>query len=176
MVQIGIESPLRPDVRALLDEGTAWSRARYHGASNHQVAVESLSADGVQLCVARDDDGFVLGAGAVVLHPGWAEIKRLFVTKAARGRGVGRALLSEVEAIARGAGAAVVRLETGIYSDAAIKLYGAAGFAPCGRFGAHEEDPLSVFHGEAAGRLVLPIAATSRAGARPAWPGCRRRQ
>ncbi len=145
MVQIRIESPLRPDVQALLDEGTAWSRARYQGASNHQVPVESLSADGVRLCVARGDDGFVLGAGAAVLHPGWAEIKRLFVTEGARGRGVGRALLSELEAIARGAGALVVRLETGIYSDAAIGLYEAAGYAPCGRFGAHEDDPVSVF-------------------------------
>jgi putative acetyltransferase len=132
-------------VRALLDEGTAWSRSRYQGTSNHQMPVESLGADGVRLCVARGDDWLVLGAGAVVLHPGWAEIKRLFVTEAARGRGVGRTLLSELEAIARDSGATIVRLETGIYSDAAIRLYGAAGFAPCGRFGAHEDDPLSVF-------------------------------
>ena len=145
MVRIRIENPLQPDLRALLDEGTAWSQSRYTGASNHQSPVASLSANDVRFCVARDNDGQPVGAGAVVLHAEWAEIKRLFVTEGARGRGVGRALLAELEAIARAAGATFARLETGIYSDAAIRLYAAAGFAPCGRFGAHEDDPLSVF-------------------------------
>jgi putative acetyltransferase len=42
-------------------------------------------------------------------------------------------------------GAAVLRLETGAGSHAALALYRAAGFVERGPFGAYRPDPLSVF-------------------------------
>jgi len=57
-----------------------------------------------------------------------AELKRMYVAKEARGRGVGRALLEGLEAEARRLGVTRMVLETGIRQTAAEKLYRRAGY------------------------------------------------
>jgi putative acetyltransferase len=47
----------------------------------------------VRFFVARDVEGKAFATGAVVLHDGWAEIKRMWVEEAARGRGIAREIL-----------------------------------------------------------------------------------
>jgi DNA-binding MarR family transcriptional regulator/GNAT superfamily N-acetyltransferase len=56
------------------------------------------------------------------------ELKRMWVAESARGLGIGRRLLSELESRAAAAGAAVVRLETNKALTEAISLYGSAGY------------------------------------------------
>ena len=56
------------------------------------------------------------------------EMKRIFVPKRFRGRGVARAVMAELEAWARELGYAVAILETGILQPEAIRLYEAAGY------------------------------------------------
>jgi putative acetyltransferase len=56
------------------------------------------------------------------------EMKRIFVPKRYRGRGVARAVMAELEAWARELGYAVAILETGILQPEAIRLYEAAGY------------------------------------------------
>jgi GNAT superfamily N-acetyltransferase len=86
--------------------------------------------------MARADE--VLGCGAVrLLDDGRAEVKRMFVVPTARGRGVGRAILTALVDEARALGAASVVLETGIRQLEAIALYERAGFsriAPWGEY------------------------------------------
>lgn len=54
------------------------------------------------LLLARDLSGAVIGCGMLKqLAPGTGELKRVFVTDAARGTGAGRALIQEREAVAR---------------------------------------------------------------------------
>jgi GNAT superfamily N-acetyltransferase len=76
------------------------------------------------------DDGEAVGCGALrPAGPGTAEIKRMFVAAGARGRGHGRRLLAELEAIARAAGRRRVRLyTTGVLTEARA-LYEAAGYS-----------------------------------------------
>ncbi len=69
----------------------------------------------------------------------------MFVAEAARGTGVGRALLCALEALASSLGASVVRLETGVHQQEAIALYRASGYADRGPFGTYRADPLSLF-------------------------------
>jgi DNA-binding MarR family transcriptional regulator/GNAT superfamily N-acetyltransferase len=78
--------------------------------------------------------GEPVGAGGVRLHGDWAEIKRMWVAPAARGLGVGRRLLTELEAHARRLGATVARLETNRNLVEAIGLYRAAGYEEIERF------------------------------------------
>jgi DNA-binding MarR family transcriptional regulator/GNAT superfamily N-acetyltransferase len=73
--------------------------------------------------------GEPVGCGAVKLHDGEpAELKRMWVAPAARGLGLGRRLLRELEAFAAGAGAPAVRLETNRALTEAIALYRSAGY------------------------------------------------
>jgi GNAT superfamily N-acetyltransferase len=57
-----------------------------------------------------------------------AEVKRLYLEPAARGRGVGRRLLEALEEQARLAGYSRVRLDTGPRQPVALALFRAAGY------------------------------------------------
>jgi GNAT superfamily N-acetyltransferase len=62
------------------------------------------------------------------LDPRTAEIKRMYVAPEARGRGLGRRILERLEAGARKAGYAFVRLDTGDKQPEALRLYRSAGY------------------------------------------------
>jgi DNA-binding MarR family transcriptional regulator/GNAT superfamily N-acetyltransferase len=73
--------------------------------------------------------GRAVGCGAVKFNgkrP--AEFKRMWIAKDARGMGLGRRLLLELETQARGAGAPAVRLETNRALEEAIAMYRKAGY------------------------------------------------
>jgi GNAT superfamily N-acetyltransferase len=79
-------------------------------------------------------DGAPAGCGAVrFIDPTTAEVKRMYVAPAARGNGVGRQLLENLEAFARAQGAERLVLETGPRQLEALALYERAGFTvtPC---------------------------------------------
>jgi GNAT superfamily N-acetyltransferase len=73
--------------------------------------------------------GDPVGCGAIKLDWGAPPyIKRMWVAPSARGLGVGRRLLGELEARAAASGAAVVQLETNAALSEAIALYRSAGY------------------------------------------------
>lgn len=78
--------------------------------------------------VLYEDGAPVACGGLRPLDPGVAEIKRMFVTRAARGRGHGRTLLRELERRAASAGARRVRLLTTEVLHEARALYKAEGY------------------------------------------------
>ena len=95
-------------------------------------------------------DGQPAGCGALrriseagLEHAG--EVKRMYVTPAARRRGVGRAILAALEAEARRLGLVRLVLETGDLQPEAIAMYRAAGWFDRARFGEGYTHPLSVF-------------------------------
>ena len=76
-------------------------------------------------------------------HDRTAEIKRMYVTAAMRGRGLARAMLAHLEDTAREAGAEVMVLETGLAQPEAISLYESSGYHPIAGFGFYKDAPLS---------------------------------
>ena len=73
--------------------------------------------------------GEPLGCGALKFHGGEpTELKRMWVDGSARGLGIGRRLLIELEAHAAATGSGVVRLETNQTLTEAIGLYRSAGY------------------------------------------------
>ena len=73
--------------------------------------------------------GDPVGCGALKFHPGAAaEIKRMWVSPAVRGLGLGRRLLADLEDRARTAGAPMTRLQTNQALTEAIALYRACGY------------------------------------------------
>jgi putative acetyltransferase len=144
-IEIGIERPDQPEVAALLESSDAYLASLYPAESNHLLDIASLLQPEVTFIVARID-GRALGGGAVVdSGAGWAEVKRMFVSPAARGRRLGRRLLEQIEAIAAERGATKLRLETGDRQPEALALYASSGFVEIGPFGKYGPDPLSIF-------------------------------
>jgi len=88
---------------------------------------------GLMLIATRD--GEPIGCGALKFHGSEpTEIKRMWVADSARGLGLGRRLLSELETHAGRHGAEVVRLETNRSLVEAIRLYRSAGYTEVARF------------------------------------------
>jgi putative acetyltransferase len=143
MPTIRIESPHSDDVLALLRQGDEFALALYPAESYYGLDLPSLEADDVSLFVARED-GAAMGTAALVDRgDGSAEIKRMFVTGAARGLGIGRSLLEALETHARTSGITTVQLETGLPQVAAIALYEKLGYEQIPRFGQYVDDPTS---------------------------------
>jgi DNA-binding MarR family transcriptional regulator len=132
LVDIRIEDPAAPDAQRCLQAYFTELDTRFGdgfdpGQSNPAAADELRPPDGLIL-LARLAEAPV-GCGAVKLHgtrP--AELKRMWVDPAARGLGLGRRLLQELEQHARESGARVVRLETNRELTEAIRLYRSSGY------------------------------------------------
>ena len=106
-----------------------------------------------QVTVVRDGASYLVGVvqGRAVacgawqpLEPGVAEIKRMYVRPAYRGRGIARQLVVALEEEALAADRPVIRLETGTYLPAAIALYRSAGYLPIPTYGEYVGNPFSV--------------------------------
>jgi GNAT superfamily N-acetyltransferase len=107
--------------------------------------------------MVRPDGAFFIGYlhGAAVVMGGWrlpqeaidvpalrpAELKRMYVVPAYRGRGLGRALLQHLEKSARQSGADALVLETGRPQVDALALYLAAGYTEITPFGHYKDAP-----------------------------------
>jgi putative acetyltransferase len=88
----------------------------------------------------------LLGCGAVKRMPGgYGEIKRMYVSPHARGKGVGTALIRTLEAHLVAANILVARLETGIHSHAALALYRKCGYEERSPFGNYRANPYSIY-------------------------------
>jgi ribosomal protein S18 acetylase RimI-like enzyme len=77
-----------------------------------------------------------------------AEIKRMYVAPAARGRGLARAMLAHLERTAFEAGASVSILETGTRQPEAIALYESSGYVEVPKFGFYCHAPESRCYGK----------------------------
>ena len=115
-LEIALETPDQPSVRAMLEASDAYMARLYPPQSNHLLDVASLLATNVRFCVAR------LG-----------------------GNGVGRKILRVLEQIALAERRRTLRLELGSAQPAAYRLYRSAGFEEIAAYGAYEPDPLSLF-------------------------------
>ena len=127
------------DVRRLTAAQQAELRARYEGGQ--EPGTPPSAADVAVVLVARDAGGEAVGCGALrPLGDGVAEIKRMYVVPAARGRGLSKLLLAGLEAAARDRGWTTLRLETGPRQPEAIALYEGAGYRPIAAFGPYPDD------------------------------------
>ena len=91
------------------------------------------------------DDGRPVACGAIRRHDEEsAEIKRMYVRPEARGRGLARLVLRELESSAVALGYRALVLETGLRQPEAIALYESAGYRTIAPFGFYKESALSV--------------------------------
>lgn len=140
--------PLSPEGRALLGASQAHLASLYPPEHDHSLSPDELKQPHVDFWIAEggaEDGRPPLGCVALARLPGYGEVKSLWVDPAARGRGVGSALMTALERRARAEGLPVLRLETGDDLHDAHRLYRRHGFRDRGPFGGYAEGPHSVF-------------------------------
>jgi putative acetyltransferase len=145
VTRIGVERPDQPEVVRLIDELDEYQKPLYPAESHHGIDIDALLQPSVVFAVARDMHGIAIGCGALVVNGDWGELKRMYTSPAARGRGVAQGILAFLEAEASQRGVGIVRLETGNLQPEALRLYERAGYTRRGPFGAYGPDPASIF-------------------------------
>lgn len=144
-MQVTFESPDQPDIRALIAELDAYLYAIYPADSVYALDIASLCSPNVSFAVLRDAAGAPLGCGAMVMQPGYGEIKRVYVRPQARGQGLACTLMTALEAQAITHGIRTFLLETGPAQPEALVLYERLGYRCRGPFGDYPADPHSLF-------------------------------
>ncbi|MGH3713313.1 MAG: GNAT family N-acetyltransferase [Micromonosporaceae bacterium] len=136
-----------PDAQRLIAATLADLAERYGGEGDATPvdAADFVPPNGVFLLAWLD--GVAVGCGAWRGHGEDAEIKRMYTAAEVRGRGVARALLTELENAARAAGKRRMILETGLKQPEAIGLYESRGYLPIPNFGYHKDEPDAVSYG-----------------------------
>ena len=145
-VDIRQDDPAAPHVADLLAHHL---RELRDVMAEHAFALDAtgLSAESVTFWTAWQGDGLV-GFGALKqLDGGHGEVKSMRAAPAARGTGVGRAMLDHIVTEARKRGYKRLSLETGTAAlhAPAIALYRSAGFVSCGAFGDYQPSPHNQF-------------------------------
>ncbi len=133
-----------PDERDAIRGVTMAAYAQYASIMPHwemyrEHVLETLAQDGPEARIVAERDGAIVGS--VLLYPaaadvyetgsantGWPEVRLLAVSPAARGQGVGSALLEECIRRARSAGATTLGLHTEDIMAVAQRMYERTGF------------------------------------------------
>jgi GNAT superfamily N-acetyltransferase len=132
-VEVRHEPPDGAAARTLYAEYMALVRERLPGFEPSEdifATEEAFRGPGSAWIVLYEDGAPVACGGLRTLAPGVGEIKRMFVRAGARGRGLGRRLLAELEGLARAAGHRRVRVLTTEVLIEARELYRVSGYAP----------------------------------------------
>jgi GNAT superfamily N-acetyltransferase len=140
------EPPAAALVRAMsVDIAALYDGLDLAGPDMPRAGPDELSPPGGAFVVGYEGDVPICCGGVKRLPDGACEIKRMFVVEDARGRGVARALLEELERRARKLGYAVARLDTGPRQLRAQRMYERAGYVAIANFNAN---PMATFFGE----------------------------
>jgi putative acetyltransferase len=129
-----------PEIRALLEALNQALDVGYSPDQKHALSVNQLFQPNIRFFVARFDSTAV-ACGGIGFYDGYAELKRMYAKPEVRGKGVAKALLQRLEAEARKAGLAVVRIETGNLQQGAMRFYAREGYRQCVAFGPYATMP-----------------------------------
>jgi DNA-binding MarR family transcriptional regulator/GNAT superfamily N-acetyltransferase len=130
-VRLEVVSPTSAAARECLEHYFEEIAGRFEGGFDQ---ARSLPAEPERMTPPRGYflmatlDGEPVGCGAMKCYADWGYIKRMWVKQSARGLGIGKRILSELEALARKRGLPVVRLETNRSLVEAQALYLGAGY------------------------------------------------
>ena len=134
------------DVQVLISNLNLDLHSRYPEPGALVFSLEAADiVDGVGALLMAELDGEPVGCGAFRVmddHPGSAEIKRMYVTLAGRGKKIGSAILAELER--RAVGVDRFALEFGPRQPEAMGMFRSAGYAECPPWGEFVGKDLSI--------------------------------
>lgn len=136
-----------PDAARLIGEVQQEYVARYGGEDRAPIELADFTPPSGLFLVGYAE-GAAVACGGWRAHGADAEIKRMYVTPAARGRGLARRMLAELERTARDAGHRRVILETGSQQPEAVVLYRSSGYTGIPGYGYYACSPHSMHFGK----------------------------
>ncbi len=143
-LDIRLTDPESPIAQQLLQELDNELWQRYPKSSVYGIQPEQLKRDRSGFIVAYCNQEAV-GCGAIhSLDAKTAEMKRVYVRSTARGQGIAKQLVSQLETLARQFQFHTIRLETGTEQPEAIALYEALGYQKIPCFDIYATDPYSL--------------------------------
>jgi ribosomal protein S18 acetylase RimI-like enzyme len=137
MVQISVRPPADPQARFCIRSYFAELTDRFEDGFDPELSIpaddlELTPPAGVLLVATLFSDP--VGCGALKFRDGFAEVKRMWIAPSARGLGLGRKLLTQLEAHAVDRNVRILRLETNRSLHQAINLYRSAGYQEVAAF------------------------------------------
>ena len=130
-IRISVEDPSTFEAKHCLGEYYKDLDRRFEQGFNPK---SSISAEPEELrpphgyFVIAWAEGEAVGCGALKCHPDFGEIKRMWVDSVARGLGIGRQILGQLERLAHKRKIPVLRLETNKSLTEARALYSSSGY------------------------------------------------
>jgi GNAT superfamily N-acetyltransferase len=137
-----------PDVARMVEEVQAEYVQRYGGPDGAAVDPAEFVPPAGLFLVGLLDGVAVATGGWRLLPDGRAEIKRMYVSAAARRRGLSKRILAELERTAAEAGVQEMVLNTGPSQPEAVALYELTGYRPVPAFGHYACHPHALFFGK----------------------------
>lgn len=148
-IVISVEDPRQDDVRELIAELNKVLLALTPPEFVFHMTAEEMARPDTTVFIARDA-GKAVGCGALRRHAdGIGEVKRMYTRPSHQGQGIGRHVLTAVEALARREGLTRLVLETGDRHPAAWRVYERGGFTRCGAVLDYPDSGYSVFYEKA---------------------------
>jgi putative acetyltransferase len=144
---IASDDPRSPDIQELLHTHLTFAASQSPPEDVHALDTDGLLGPDIAFFSVRESNGRLLGIGAIrELEPDHGEIKSMHTAQAARGLGIGKAMLDHLLNVARERRYARVSLETGTMEAfaPARALYLASGFEECPPFAGYWDSPHSV--------------------------------
>lgn len=138
-----------PRAVALRDAMDVEMTARYSSrpSADPEGVTRALTVDPATVAytlLAIEADGTPIAHAAVRMHGEEWELKRVVVSEAARGRGVGAALVKTAQALAAEGGARRMILQTGDRQPEAVRLYERLGWTPIPVYPPYDVMPFSL--------------------------------
>mgnify|MGYP002725668215 CR=1 FL=1 len=132
------------EAKSLIDELDEYQASLYPAESNHLDSLEVLCNENVTMFGVKEQNQ-IIAIGAVKMFDNYGEIKRVYVPKRHRNKGLAETIMAVLENSLLKQSVKVAKLETGIYQHEAIGLYRKLGYQDCKAFGSYQPDPLSLF-------------------------------
>ena len=145
-----------PTAQQLIAEVQAEYVTRYGGPDETPVDPADFAPPYGRFVIGYDGSVPVAMGGLRRFDANTLEIKRMYVRRDYRGRGLSRLMLAHLEELAAAMGASRLVLETGSQQPEAMRLYETSGYERVEPFGHYRCAPGSAHYGKAL-TAVLPI-------------------
>ena len=139
---VSLRAAMDLETGALYAERSAAQDAAGQAAVSVALAIDPASI--VHTVIVLDESGMPVGHAALRPWKDELEVKKVFITEEARGRGLSRALMTELERAAIGRGIPSLVLQTGNLQHAAIALYESMGYKAIDVYGLYSAIPFAL--------------------------------